>query len=175
MADNFEAVDLSWVKNATDPLEVLKQGLDFLEDPSKISINNQERWCNLHVTPALRGIIVEVCSLEEVAHWAKKGQLGSASDPMVPGLANLITTFGITPWPCTLGLARVHVAPNQKLCSITHAVESAKECFCLDGQHGVASLLLDSHFYRSPVHPIRCRITAQRGCDQSNRGGHDAR
>ena len=53
VADNFEAVDLSWVRNATDPLEVLKQGLDFLEDPSKISINNHERWCNLHVTPAL--------------------------------------------------------------------------------------------------------------------------
>ena len=41
--DNFEAVDLSWIKNATDPLEVLKQGSDFLEDPSKISINNRER------------------------------------------------------------------------------------------------------------------------------------
>ena len=53
MADNFEAVDLSWIKNVTDPLEVLKQGSDFLEDPSKISINNRERWCNLHVTPAL--------------------------------------------------------------------------------------------------------------------------
>ena len=73
MADNFEAVDLSWIKNVTDPLEVLKQGSDFLEDPSKISINNRERWCNLHVTPALRGIVVEVRSLEEVAYWAKKG------------------------------------------------------------------------------------------------------
>ena len=73
MVDNFEAIDLSWIKNATDPLEVLKQGSDFLEDPSKISIDNWERWCNLHVTPALRGIVVEVRSLEEVAHWAKKG------------------------------------------------------------------------------------------------------
>ena len=73
MVDNFKAVDLSWVKNATDPLKVLKQGLDFLEDPSKISNNNRERWCNLHVTPALQGIIVEVCSLEEVAYWTKKG------------------------------------------------------------------------------------------------------
>ena len=25
VADNFEAVDLSWVKDATDPLEVLRQ------------------------------------------------------------------------------------------------------------------------------------------------------
>ena len=119
MADNFEAVDLSWIKNATDPLEVLKQGSDFLEVPSKISINNRERWCNLHVTPALRGIVVVVRSLEKVSYWAKKGRLGSASDSTVPGLANLIATFGITPWPRTLGLARVHVAPNQKLFCIT--------------------------------------------------------
>ena len=118
MVDNFEAIDLSWVKNATDPLEVLKQGSDFLEDPLKISIDNRERWCNLHVTPALQGIVVEVHSLEEVAHWAKKGRLGSASDPTVPGLADLIVTFGITPWPHTLGLPRVHVAPKQKLCSV---------------------------------------------------------
>ena len=145
MADNFEAVDLSWVKNATDPLEVLKQGSDFLEDPSKISIDNRERWCNLHVTPALRGIIVEVRSLEEVVHWAKKGRLGSASDPMVPGLANLIVTFGITPWPHTLGLARVHVAPNQKLCSVTHAMELAKERFNLDGN------MESPYYYLTPV------------------------
>ena len=146
MADNFEAVDLSWVKNATDPLEVLKQGLDFLEDPSKISNNNRERWCNLHVTPALQGIMVEVRSLEEVAYWAKKGQLGSASDPMVPRLANLIVTFGITPWPRTLSLARVHVAPNQKLCSITHAMESAKEHFSLD------SSMESPHYYLTPIY-----------------------
>ena len=145
MVDNFEAVNLSWVKNATDPLEVLKQGSDFLEDPSKISIDNWERWCNLHVTPALRGIIVEVHSLEEVAHWAKNGRLGSASDPTVPGLANLIATFGITPWPHTLSLARVHIAPNQKLCSITHAVESAKECFNLDGNMELP------HYYLTPI------------------------
>ena len=43
MADNFEAVDLSWVKNAMDPLEVLRQGLDFLEDPSKINNDNHAR------------------------------------------------------------------------------------------------------------------------------------
>ena len=73
MADNFEAVDLSWVKNATDPLMVLRQGLDFLEDPSKINNNNRERWCNLHITPALQGFLMEVHSLEEVTYWAKKG------------------------------------------------------------------------------------------------------
>ena len=73
MADIFEAVDLSWVKDAAEPLEVLRQGLDFLEDPSKISNENCERWCNLHVTPALQGVILEVRSLEEVVYWAKKG------------------------------------------------------------------------------------------------------
>ena len=77
MADNFEAVDLSWVKSATDPLEVLRHGLDFLEDPSKINSDNRKMWCNLHVTPAFRGIIVEVGSLEEVTYWARKGHLGS--------------------------------------------------------------------------------------------------
>ena len=101
--DNFEAVDLSWVKDATDPLEVLRQGLDFLEDPSKINNDNRKMWCNLHVTPALKGILVEVCSLEEVTYWAKKGHLGSDSDPMEPGIANLIVVFGISPWPHTLG------------------------------------------------------------------------
>ena len=82
MADNFEAIDLSWVKNATDSLEVLKQGSDFLEDPSKISIDNRERWCNLHVTPALRGIVVEVRSLEEVVHIGpKRGDWGLPQTP----------------------------------------------------------------------------------------------
>ena len=144
--DNFEAVDLSWVKNATDPLMVLRQGLDFLEDPSKINNNNHERWCNLHVTLALQGFLMEVCSLEEVTYWAKKGRLGSDSDPTEPGIANLIVAFGVSPWPHTLGLARVHVAPNQKLCSITHAVESAKEHFSLENR-------LDTpHYYLTPVY-----------------------
>ena len=74
--DNFEAVDLSWVKSAKDPLKVLGHGLDFLEDPSKINNDNCKMWCNLHITPALEGIIVEVHSLEEVTYWAKKGCLG---------------------------------------------------------------------------------------------------
>ena len=80
-ADNFDAVDLSWVKSTTDPLEVLNHGLDFLQDPSKINGNNHEIWCNLHITPALECIMVEVHSLEEVTYWAKKGCLGSDSDP----------------------------------------------------------------------------------------------
>ena len=145
-ADNFEAVDLSWVKSATDPLEVLGHSLDFLEDPSKINSDNHKMWCNLHITPALGGIIVEVCSLEEVTYWAKKGHLGSDSDPTEPGVANLIVAFGISPWPHTLGLARVHVAPNQKMCSIIKAVESARECF--SGENGLEM----PHYYLTPVH-----------------------
>ena len=146
MADNFEAVDLSWVKNATDPLEVLGHGLDFLEDPSKINSDNCKMWCNLHITPALGGIIVEVCSLEEVTYWAKKGHLGSDSDPTEPGIANLIVAFGISPWPHTLGLARMHVAPNQKMCSITQAVESAREHFSVENGLDMA------HYYLTPVY-----------------------
>ena len=64
---------------------------------------------------------------------------------MVPGLANLIATFGITPWPRTLGLARVHVAQNQKLCSVLHAVELAKERFNLDGN------MESPYYYLTPV------------------------
>ena len=164
MADNFEAIDLSWVKNATDPLVMLRQGLDFLEDPSKINNDNCERWCNLHITPALQGFIMEVCSLEEVTYWAKKGQLGSDSDPMEPRIANLIVAFGASPWPHTLGLARVHVAPNQKLCSITHAMESAKEHFSLEDR-------LDSpHYYLTPIHTEALYILSDAGL-QTEEGG----
>ena len=127
--DNFDAVDLSWVRHTTDPLKVLRHGVTFLQDPSKIDESNCKVWCNLHITPALEGIIVEVCSLEEVTHWAKKECLGSALDPMEPGVANLIVALGNNPWPCTLSLARVHVALNQKMCSLIKAMDSAKEHF----------------------------------------------
>ena len=103
-------------------------------------------------------------SLEEVAHWAKKGRLGSASDPTVPGLANLIATFGITPWPRTLGLARVHVAPNQKLCSITHAVESAKERFNLDGN------MESPYYYLTPVSTEALYILSDAGLQRKEDG-----
>ena len=81
---------------------------------------------------------------------------------MVPGLTNLITTFGITPWPHTLGLARVHVAPNQKLCSITHAMESAKECFSLD------SMMQSPHYYLTPIYTEALYILSDAGlqCEQ---------
>ena len=144
--DNFEAVDLSWMKSTTDPLEVLRHSLDFLEDLSKINGNNCKMWCNLQVTPALRGIMVEVHSLEEVTYWAKKGCLGSDPDPTEPGVANLIVAYSISPWPHTLGLARVHVAPNQKMCSIIKAVESAREHF--SGEKGLEA----AHYYLTPVY-----------------------
>ena len=58
----------------------------------------------------------------------------------------MIVAFGVSPWPHTLSLARVHVAPNQKLCSITHAMESAKEHFSLENR-------LDApHYYLTPVY-----------------------
>ena len=90
--------------------------------------------------------MVEVHSLEEVTYWAKKGCLGSDPDPTEPGVANLIVAFGISPWPCTLGLARVHVAPNQKMCSIIEAVESAREHFSREKGLEVA------YYYLTPVY-----------------------
>ena len=149
-AENFDAVDLSWVKSTTDPLEVLKHCLDFLQDPSKINGNNHEIWCNLHITPALGGIVVEVRSLEEVTYWAKKGCLGSDSDPTEPGVANLIVAFSNSPWPCILSLARVHVALNQKMCSIIEAMESAKERFSGEKGLKVAYYYLTSVYTEAP-------------------------
>ena len=57
-----------------------------------------------------------------------------------------MVAFGVSPWPHTLGLARVHVAPNQKLCSITHAMESAKEHFSLEKGLNMP------HYYLTPVY-----------------------
>ena len=158
--DNFDAVDLSWVKSTMDPLKVLKHGLDFLQDPSKINRNNCEIWCNLYITPALEGIMVEVCSLEEVTYWAKKGHLGSDSDPMEPGVANLIVAFSTSPWPCTLSLARVHVAPNQKMCSIIEAVSQPRNV--LAERRDSKQLTINSCLHRSSIHLVRCRVASCR-------------
>ena len=79
--DNFDAVDLSWVRCTTDPLEVLRHGSTFLQDPSKINGSNHEVWCNLHITPALEGIIVEVHSLEEVGLLGQETVPGVCSRP----------------------------------------------------------------------------------------------
>ena len=125
--------------------------------PSKINGNNCEMWCNLYITPALRGIVVEVCSLEEVIYWAKKGHLGSDSDPTESGVTNLIMAFSISPWPCTLSLARVHVTLNQKLCSIIEAMESAKEHF--SGEKG----LKVAYYYLTPVHTEALYILSDAG------------
>ena len=144
--NNFDAVDLSWLRRTTDPLEVLRHGVSLLEDPSKINDSNRNVWYNLHITPALEGVVVEVHSLEEVAHWVKRQHLGSAPDPMEPRVANLIVALGNNPWPCTLGLARVLVAPDQNLCSLTEAVNSAKEHFGRD--KGLEAV----HYYLTPVY-----------------------
>ena len=63
--DNFDTVDLSWLRHTMDPLKVLRHGVSFLEDPSKIDDSNCNIWCNLHITPGLEGVMVEVCSLKE--------------------------------------------------------------------------------------------------------------
>ena len=86
-------------------------------------------WCHLHITPALSSIVVEACILEEVAYWVKKKCLGSDTDPMESGVANMVMALGNDLWPSTLGLARVVVAPDQKLCSLTEAMDSAREHF----------------------------------------------
>ena len=62
-------------------------------------------------------------------YWAKKKCLGSDPDPTETGMANLVVAIGSFPWPSTLRIARVVVAPGQKLCSLTEAVNSARECF----------------------------------------------
>ena len=155
--NNFDSVDFSWVRHIMDPLEVLRHGVAFLQDPSKINESNHEVWCNLHVTPALKGIVVEVCSLEEVTHWARKEHMGSAPDPMEPGVANLIVVLGNNPWPCTLGLARVHVALNQKMCSLINAIDSAKKHF--NKEKGLEA----AHYYLTPVYTEALYILSDAG------------
>ena len=129
-----------------DPLKVLRHGITLLQDPSKIDDSNCNIWCNLQITPALQGVVVEVCSLEKVAHWAKRQCLGSAPDPTEPRVANLIVALSNNPWSCTLRLARLLVAPNQKLCSLTMAMNSAKEHF--NREKGLEA----AHYYLTPVY-----------------------
>ena len=127
--DNFSPIDLSWLHQNPDVDTFQGHGQAFLEDPLKINDDNREMWCNLHVTPVLSSVLMEICSLEEVAYWAKKKHLGSDSHLTETGMANLVVTTGSFPWPCTLSLARVVVAPGQKLCSLTEAMDLVRECF----------------------------------------------
>ena len=146
VSDNFEPVNLSWLRCNTNPDIVQGHGLAFLEDPSKISDDNRSMWCNLHITPALSSVVVEVHSLEEVTYWVKKKCLGSDTDPMESGMANMVMALGTDPWPSTLRLARVVVAPDQKLCSLKEAVDSAKEHF------ERPKVLEASHYFLTPVY-----------------------
>ena len=68
-----------------------------------------------------------------------------------------MVAFGVSPWPHTLSLARVHVAPNQKLCCITHAVESAKEHFSLEGRLDLP------HYYLTPIYTEALYILSDAG------------
>ena len=61
-SDNFEPINLSWLRCNTNPDIVQGHRLTFLEDPSKISDDNRSMWCNLHVTPTLSSVVVEVQS-----------------------------------------------------------------------------------------------------------------
>ena len=72
--------------------------------------------------------------------------------------------FGTSPWPHTLSLARVYVAPNQKLCSIIHAVESAKEHFSLDNR------IESPHYYLTPIYTEAPYILSDAGL-QTEEGG----
>ena len=146
VSDNFEPVDLSWLRHNTDPDIVQGHGLTFLEDPSKVSDDNRNMWCSLHITPALSSIVVEVHSLEEVAYWAKKKCLESDTDPMESGVANMVMALGNDPWTSTLRLARVVVAPDQKLCSLKEAMDLARECF--ERPKGLEV----SHYFLTPVY-----------------------
>ena len=65
---------------------------------------------------------------------------------MEPGVANLIVALGNNPWPCTLGLTRVQVAPNQKMCSLIEAMDSARECF--NREKGLEA----AHYYLTPAY-----------------------
>ena len=96
------------------------------------------------MTPVLSSVVMEICSLEEVAYWAKKKHLGSDSDPTDTRMANLVVATGSFPWPHTLGLARVVVAPGQKLCSLMEALDSAREHF--DKPKG----LEETYYYLTP-------------------------
>ena len=62
-------------------------------------------------------------------YWAKKKYLGSDPDPMETGMANLVVAASSFPLPNTISIARVVVAPGQKLCSLTEALDLAKEHF----------------------------------------------
>ena len=85
---------------------------------------------------------------------------------MEPGIANLIVAFGCHPrspwrpsvWPgCML-------PPNQKLCSITYAVESAKEHFSLDNRIELP------HYYLTPIYTEAPYILSDAGLQTEEDG-----
>ena len=61
-------------------------------------------------------------------------------------MANLVVAMGKDPWPCTFRLARVVVAPDQRLCSLTEAMDLAREHF------NRPKWLEASHYFLTPVY-----------------------
>ena len=119
---------VSWVRHTTDPLKVLRYGIAFLQDPSKIDASNHEVWCNLHITPALEGIIVEVHAawrrlpigprnsawgLLQTAHGARSHQLDCCIRAIILGPAPLVWPGCRLPWTrkCVL-LPRLWIQPR---------------------------------------------------------------
>ena len=145
-SDNFEPVNVSQLRCNTGLDIIQGHRLSFLEDPSKIGDDNRSMWCNLHITTALSSTVVEVCCLEEVVYWVKKKCLGSDTDPTESGVANMVVALGNDPWPSTLRLARVVVAPDQKLCSLMETVDLARECF--ERSKGLEA----SHYFLTPIY-----------------------
>ena len=81
-SDNFKPIELSWLRCPnTNPDTIQGFGVSFLEDPSKITDDDRNVWCNLHITPALSSVIVDIYSLEEVAYWVKKSTWGLLQTP----------------------------------------------------------------------------------------------
>ena len=63
-------------------------------------------------------------------------------------MANMIIALGNDPWPSTLRLARVVVAPEQKLCFLKEAIDLARECF--ERPKGLEACLLTPIYTEAP-------------------------
>ena len=58
----------------------------------------------------------------------------------------MVITLDNDPWPSTLGLSRVVVAPDQKLCSLKEAMDLAREHF--ERPKGLEA----SHYFLTPIY-----------------------
>ena len=76
----------------------------------------------------------------------RRNTWGLIQTPMESRVANMVVALGNDPWPSTLGLARVAVAPDQKLCSLMEAVDLAREHF--ERPKGLEA----SHYFLTPIY-----------------------